>query len=123
MSPPRARAETSVLQIFSPAKLIFAGVGVLLMVCTLHLRDSLFSQDIDTHVLQVANDVSAGRNTLIHIFGRIGFFMKRLESYTEVPPTAGMRDVIVRIMAEILSILALATKEMERGRMSALSSG
>jgi hypothetical protein len=32
-----------------------------------------------------------------------------------------MRDIIVRIMAEILSILALATKEMELGRMSALS--
>jgi hypothetical protein len=55
---------------------------------------------------------------LIDIFVRIESFFKRLESYTTVPPTVAMTDVIVKIMIEILSILAIATKEIKRGRSS-----
>ena len=55
---------------------------------------------------------------LIDIFVRIEGFFKRLESYTEVPPTAAMTDIIVKIIIEILSILAIATKEIKRGRSS-----
>ena len=55
---------------------------------------------------------------LIDIFVRIEGFFKRLESYTEVPPTAAMTDVIVTIMIEILSILAIATNEIKQGRSS-----
>jgi hypothetical protein len=55
---------------------------------------------------------------LIDIFVRIEGFFKRLESYTEVPPTAAMTDVIVKIMIEILSILGIATKEIRQGRSS-----
>ena len=42
----------------------------------------------------------------------------RLVSYTEVRPTAAMTDVIVKIIMEVLSILAFATKEVKRGRSS-----
>jgi hypothetical protein len=52
------------------------------------------------------------------IFVRIESFFKRLESYTKVPPTAAMTDIIVKIMIEVLSILAIATKEIKRGRSS-----
>ena len=55
---------------------------------------------------------------LVDIFVRIEGFFKRLESYTEVQPTAAMTDVIVRIMIEVLSILAIATKEIRQGRSS-----
>jgi hypothetical protein len=55
---------------------------------------------------------------LIDIFVRIEGFFKRLESYTEVPPTPAMTYVIVKIMIEILSILAIATKEIRQGRSS-----
>ena len=55
---------------------------------------------------------------LIDIFVRIESFFKRLESYTEVRPTAAMTDVIVKIMIEVLSILAIATKEIKQGRSS-----
>jgi hypothetical protein len=43
---------------------------------------------------------------------RIENFFKRLESYTEVSPTAAMTDVIVKIMTEILLILAFTSKEI-----------
>lgn len=42
---------------------------------------------------------------LVDIFVHIEGFFMRLESYTEVLPTAAMTDVIVKIMVEILSIL------------------
>ena len=55
---------------------------------------------------------------LIDVFVRIESFFKRLESYTEVRPTDAMTDVIVKIMIEVLSILAIATKEIKQGRSS-----
>jgi hypothetical protein len=55
---------------------------------------------------------------LIDIFVRMEGFFKRLELYTEVPPTVAMTNVIVKIMIEILSILAIATKEIRQGRSS-----
>ena len=55
---------------------------------------------------------------LIDIFVRIEGFFMRLEAYTEVRPTAVMTYVIVKIMTEVLSILAIATKEIKQGRSS-----
>ena len=49
---------------------------------------------------------------------RIEGFFNRLVSYTEVPPTTAMTGVIVKIITEVLSILAIATKEVKRGRSS-----
>jgi hypothetical protein len=45
-------------------------------------------------------------------------FFRRLETYTEVPLTTEMTDVIIEIMAEVLSVLGIATKEMKQGRTS-----
>ena len=39
-----------------------------------------------------------------------------------MPPTDEMTDIIVKIMIEVLNIFAIATKEMKRGRTSALIS-
>ena len=57
---------------------------------------------------------------LIDLFGRIESFFRRLESYTEVRPTTAMTDIIVKIMVEILSILAIATKDIKQRRASEL---
>jgi hypothetical protein len=59
---------------------------------------------------------------LIDLFGRIENFFKRLETYTSVPPTDAMTDIIVKIMIEVLNIFAIATKEMRQSRASALIS-
>ena len=58
---------------------------------------------------------------LVDIFMQIEGFFMRLHSYTEVRPTAGMTEVIVKIMIEILSILAIATKQIKQGRSSKLT--
>ena len=52
------------------------------------------------------------------VFQRVESFFKRLEVYTEVPPTTEMMDTIIQIMVEILSILGIAMKEIRQGRMS-----
>jgi hypothetical protein len=71
----------------------------------------------------VAKDVDASQDMLTDIFGRIESFFRRLESYTEVRPTAAMTDIIVKIMVEILSILAIATKDIKQRRASELITG
>ena len=58
------------------------------------------------------------QDTLADLFERIENFFKRLETYTEVPPTTAMTDIIVKIMVEVLNIFALSTKEIKQGRTS-----
>jgi hypothetical protein len=45
-------------------------------------------------------------------------FFRRLDVYTAVPPTNEMMDLLIQIMAEVLSILGIATKEIKESRMS-----
>ncbi|KAH9988880.1 hypothetical protein BJV77DRAFT_720936 [Russula vinacea] len=81
--------------VFPPANAIFAGIGVLLL---------------------AAKDTSASQDKLIDLFNRIERFFRRLEIYTGITPTTAMTDTIIEIMVEVLVILAIATKEMKRGR-------
>ncbi|KAH9055679.1 hypothetical protein EDB87DRAFT_1280661 [Lactarius vividus] len=81
--------------VFPPAKLVFAGVGVLLL---------------------AAKDVIASQDILIDIFGRIESFFVRLDVYTGDPLTLAMTDKMAQITVETLDILATATKEMEQSR-------
>jgi hypothetical protein len=45
-------------------------------------------------------------------------FFRRLDVYTALTPTSEMTDLIIQIMAGVLSILGIATKEIKQGRMS-----
>ena len=99
--------------------MIFAGAGVLLQVC-IFIGVSLHPE-LDTGARHAAKDVSAAQEALIDIFERIENFFKRLETYTEVRPSAAMTDIIVKIMVEVLNILGIATKEIKQGRTSELS--
>ena len=74
----------------------------------------------DAQASQTAKDASSSREKLIEIFNRIERFFHRLEIYTGITPTVTMRDMFVEIMVEVLTILAIATKEVKRGRMSKL---
>jgi hypothetical protein len=76
----------------------------------------------DTHGSQAAKDASANQDKLIDLFNRIERFFRRLEIYTGITPTAAMMDIIIEIMVEVLSILAITTKEVKRGRLSELIS-
>ncbi|KAF8494392.1 hypothetical protein F5888DRAFT_655820 [Russula emetica] len=82
--------------VFSPAKVIFIGFGVL---------------------LSTAKDVRADQDSLFEMLERIEAFFRRLDTYTEVAPNQGMVDTITAIMVEILNILAIATKKIKQSRM------
>jgi hypothetical protein len=63
-------------------------------------------------------DVIASYEMLVHLFERIQFFLQRLNHYTSVPLTPEMTELLAKIMAQILSILALSTREMKERRIS-----
>ena len=79
---------------------------------------SFRTSDFNAYTPQAARDVRSSADTLIDIFERIENVFRRLEVYTEVPPTLEMMDMMVKIMVEILSILGIATKEIKQGRTS-----
>ena len=72
----------------------------------------------NAHIRQAAKDARASQDALIDIFERIEMFFRRLETYTQLPPTTEMMDIIIQIMVEVLSILGIVTKEMKQGRLS-----
>jgi hypothetical protein len=76
----------------------------------------------DAHGSQAAKDASSSQDKLIELFDRVGRFFHRLEIYTGITPTTAMTDIIIEIMVEVLTILAIATKEAKRGRLSELMS-
>jgi len=69
-------------------------------------------------VYQAAKGVIASEDALTDLLESIEHFLKRLDIYTKIPSTAAMDEIIVKIMVEVLSTLALATKELKQGRSS-----
>jgi len=55
---------------------------------------------------------------LIDLFERIGRFFKRLQSYTERTPSEAMTDMMVEVMVEVLSVLAIVTVEIKQRQRS-----
>ncbi|KAI9454231.1 hypothetical protein BJY52DRAFT_765741 [Lactarius psammicola] len=85
---------------FPPAGAVFTGIGVL---------------------LAAAKDARASHDALVELFERIESFFERLRVYTQISLTAEMTKVFVKIVAEVLSILSIATKEMKRTRAKIFS--
>ena len=69
-------------------------------------------------VCQAASGVTSSYDALLDLFDCLGNFLKRLEIYTTIPPTPIITDIIIKIMVELLSVLALATKQIKQGRFS-----
>jgi uncharacterized UPF0146 family protein len=101
------------LQKYDPASVIFTGFGVLLSVSD--FLSSLCVDYYDTHVSQAVQAVRATKGVLVDLFERLENVFRRLETYTDVPPAAAMQDMILKIMVEVLSVLAIVTKEIKRG--------
>jgi hypothetical protein len=67
---------------------------------------------------QAAKNVRASQDALFEIFERLEAFFQRLEIYTETALDRRMVDTAAKIMAEVLSVLAITTSEIKQGRMS-----
>ena len=74
----------------------------------------------DVHAYhQVIMDVNASYDALVDLLESIEQFMNRLEIYIRFPPTApteAMGEIIVKIMVELLSTIALVTKQIKQKR-------
>ena len=67
---------------------------------------------------QTVKGVTDSYDTLIDLLESIEHFLSRLEIYTKIPPTHGMTEIVVKILVELLSTLALVTKQIKQGRSS-----
>lgn len=65
---------------------------------------------------QEAKGVVSSFNTLVDLLESIERFLNRLDIYARIPPSSETDEVVVKIMVELLSTLALATKELKQGR-------
>lgn len=62
--------------------------------------------------------MNASYDALVDLFECVENFLRRLEIYTEIPLNPTMTDILIKIMVELLSVLALATKQVNEGRFS-----
>jgi hypothetical protein len=107
---------TSLQVPFQPTKAIFIGIDVLISVRILVLSIGLVC-DIYQH--QAAIGVSGSYDALGELFECVGYFLTRLHIYTEkISSSPAMSDIMVKIMVQVINVLALATKQIKQGRFS-----
>ncbi|KAI0266057.1 hypothetical protein BC834DRAFT_843146 [Gloeopeniophorella convolvens] len=87
--------------VFPPAQAIFSGIGILLQL----MND------------QTTRKVGENYDTLVGLFDSIKTFLDRLKVYDQAPLPFTISEVIAKVFAEMISIIALATKEIEQGSL------
>ena len=79
---------------------------------------SLSAHRCNIQAYQAAKGVLDDYDALVDLLESIEQFLNRLEIYTKIPPTVAMTEMIVKILVELLSTLALATKQIKQGKSS-----
>lgn len=97
-------------------KAVNSCLGVLLSVCASLKFLSTYLPNIQAY--QTVKGVIDSYDTLVDLLESIEHFLKRLDIYTKIPPTVPMTDMVVKILTELLSALALVTKQIQEGRAS-----
>ena len=72
----------------------------------------------DIQMNQAARCVTSSWDALIKLLESIENFLNRLDICTRIPRTLVMDEMVIKIMAELLSTLAVATRELKQGRPS-----
>ncbi len=97
-------------------KAIHTGIGILLSVCA--FLSSLIAHLRDIRTYQAVKGVLDDYGTLAELLESVKHFLDRLDIYTKITPTVSLTEMIVKILVELLSILALATKQIQQGKLS-----
>ncbi len=79
---------------------------------------SIISSSESYPPFQTAIAVGTSYDALAELFECVANFFGRLRIYSEIPLGPTMSDLIIRIIVEVLSVLALATKQIRLGRFS-----
>ena len=67
---------------------------------------------------QAAKGIISSWDALLELLELIAYFLNHLDIYTHIPCTPAMDEIVVRILVELLSTLALATRELKQGQSS-----
>jgi hypothetical protein len=67
-------------------------------------------------ILKAATGVSTSYDALLELFECFEHYLGRLKVLTEFP--SAVREILVKIMVELLEVLALATQQIKQGRFS-----
>ena len=67
-------------------------------------------------ILKAATGVSASYDALLELFECFEHYLGRLKVLTEFP--SAVREILLKIMVELLEVLALATQQIKQGRLS-----
>jgi len=104
------------LQTFPPAKAIHACLAILLDVRA--VLQFICRWPGDGYVIQSAKGIISNCDALINLLESIEHFLNRLNIYTQIPPTPAIDEIVVKILVELISTLALVTDELKQRRSS-----
>ena len=103
-------------QTFPPAKAIQACIAILLDVRAVH--QFICRWPGDGYVIQSAKGIISNCDALVNLLESIEHFLNRLNIYTRIPSMRAMDEIVIKIIVELLTTLALATKGLKQGRPS-----
>ena len=103
-------------QTLPPTKAIQACLVILLDVCPVTWFICKLPSDI--RVKQSAKGIITNCDALTDLLESIEHFVKRLNIYTRIPPSPAMDEIVVKILVELISTLALVTEELRQRRSS-----
>ncbi|EMD34301.1 hypothetical protein CERSUDRAFT_75873 [Gelatoporia subvermispora B] len=68
-------------------------------------------------LLRATKNVSLSYDSLVELLQCVSQFLGRTTIYTRMSLTIQMREILVKMLTNVISILALATKEVKQGRL------
>ena len=103
-------------QTFPPARIIQACLAILLDVCP--VIEFICRSPGDVCVYQSAKGIISNCDALVDLLESIEHFLNRLNIYTRIPTSPAIDEIVVKILVELISTLALVTEELKQRRSS-----
>jgi len=104
------------LQTFPPAKAIQACLAIFLDVHA--VLQFICRWSCHVHVIQLAKGIISNCDALVNLLESIKHFLNRLNIYTRIPPMPAVDEIVVKILVELISMLALVTDELKQRQSS-----
>jgi hypothetical protein len=70
------------------------------------------------HLNQTVKDVNTSYDAIVDLLETIEYLINQLDIYTRIPLTGAVTEILVKIMVELISTLALVTKQIKQNRPS-----